>query len=302
MLTRKRVAKVALENTMGTKVAGTQAVNIYDMDGPVSTAEYLRRAGTGLYTGNTVTGVHGAETGRASGRIPLIGTGSSGMGLAALIFLQAGWLVKSSETYQVSSNAANWKALSFDAWLDGKKKSLFGAMCNLVLNWERGRPEGAMLDFELQGIFSSVTDEALPAFSPEDRPPMRMTAFTINSVAKKIHSLSLDMQSEVVPRSDPNATQDETLQYIITDNSPQITIDPEDELVASYDFDGIRQGRTEHAIVATFSDGTDTVTVTLPKVQLTECPEGEREGLSTIQYVGQCNHSSGDDAVQIAVT
>ena len=303
MLTRKRVPKIIQEASPGTKLAGTQAVLAYDLE-IESTAEYLRRAGAGLYVGNAETGIHGAETGRCSFRTPLIGTGSSGMGLACLILLQAAWLKKTSETYQVTSVVTNWKSLSLDAWLDGKKKSLWGAMCNVVLDWEARRPEGAMLAVELSGLYSAITDEALPAWVPETATPMRMTSFKINEVAKKIHSLSLDLQNVVVARSDGNAAlaNDEIAHFMITDNTPQITIDPEDELVATYDFDGLRRARTEHSIVAVFGDGTDTITVTMPKVQIVECPGGDRDGKSTIQYVGQCNHSSGDDAVSIAVT
>jgi len=310
MLTRKRVPKIIQEATPGTKLAATQAIRAYDLE-IESTAEYEKRAGAGLYVGNAETGIHGAETGKCSFKTPLIGTGSSGMGLACLILLQAAWLKKTVEVYQVTSDITNWKTLSLDAWLDGKKKTLFGAMGNIVLDWEARRTEGAMLAVDLQGLYSAIIDDDLPAWVPETVTPMRMTSFKINNVAKKIHSLSLDMQNVVVPRSDPNAAavlrtnvmpETEIAHYMITDNAPQITIDPEDELVATYDFDGLRRVQTEHAIVIVFSDGTDTITITLPKVQITECPSGDRDGKSTIQYVGQCNHSTGDDAVSIAVT
>jgi len=311
MLDRKRVPKIKLEAISGTKIATDQAVRAYDLTGPESEAEYLRRAGAGLYTGNAEKGVHGAELGRCGFRTPFIGTGSSGMGLACAILLQAAWLKKTLEVYQVTSDVTDWKTLSLDAWLDGQKKTLFGAMGNVILDWERGRPEGAMLGVDLQGLYSAVTDDTLPTWSPETIKVMRMISFEINNVDVKIHSFSLDMQNVVVPQSDPNAAavlrsnvmpETEISHFIITDNSPQITIDPLNVLVATYDFDGLRRAGTEHEIEAVFSDGTDTVTVLMPKVQIVECKGGAREGESTIQYVGQCNHSTGDDAVSITVT
>lgn len=311
MLDRKRVPKIKLEATSGTKIATDQAVRAYDLTGPESEAEYLKRAGAGLYAGNAETGVHGAEVGRCSFRTPLIGTGSSGMGLGCLILLQAAWLKKTSEVYQVTSDVANWKTLTLDAWLDGQKKTLFGAMGNIVLNWEGNSPDGAMLAVDLQGLYSAVTDEAMPAWVPETITPMKMISFEINNVDAKIHSFSLDMQNVVVPDSDPNAAAvlrsnvmpgTEIAHYIIPNNAPQITIDPLDVLVATYDFDGLRRVGTEHEVEAIFSDGTDTITILMPKVQIVECKRGERNEQSTIQYVGQCNHSAGDDAVSITVT
>jgi len=311
MLDRKRVPKIKLEETSGTKVAADQAFRAYELTGPESEAEYLKRAGAGLYLGNAETGIHGAEVGRCSFRTPLIGTGSSGMGLACAILLQAAFLKKTLEVYQVTSVVTNWKTLSLDAWLDGQKRILFGAMGNVILDWERGRPDGAMLAVDLQGLFSAVTDDTLPTWTPETIKAMRMISFEINNVDVKIHSFSLDMQNVVVAQSDPNAAavlrsnvmpETEISHFIITNNTPQITIDPLNVLVATYDWDGLRRARTEHEIEAVFSDGTDTITVLMPKVQIVECKTGEREGESTIQYVGQCNHSTGDDAVSITVT
>jgi len=311
MLDRKKVLKIKLEGTSGTaETTPDQAIYAEDFS-LLSTAEYVKRAGSGLYIGNKEVGLHGNETGHSSFRTPLMGTGSSGMGLGCAILLQTAWLKKTSESYQVTSVVTNWKTLTLDGSIDGIKKRLFGAMSNITLDWEAGRAGGAYLACELDGLLSPITDVGLPEYAPAVGAPMHLISFKINNVAKKIHTLSLNLQNVVVPWSDPNAAavlrsnvmpETEIAHFIITDNDPQITIDPEAELVAAYDFDGIRRAGTEHAIEAIFSDGTDTITVTLAKVQIVECPHAEREGQVTHKYVGQCNHDSGDDSVVIAVT
>ena len=303
MLDKLKAVKVTLEDPNGTEVAATQAIYCEDVKCD-STAEYLRRNGPGKYVGNSVPGVFGAETGIFSGKTPLIGTGSSGMGLGCLILLQAAWLKKTLESYQVTSDVANWKCASIDVYEDGWLKTLWGAMFNVNLTWEQGRPEGAMLEVEAQGLYKAIEDVAVPAYAPEERLPMHMTGFTMNEVAKKIQSLSLNLNNVISPRPDPNAASanSEIAHFMVTDNDPTLGINPEAELVATYAFDALRRARTEHPIVATFGDGTDTIMITMPKVQAKVLATGERDGQLTYDYEGQCNHSTGDDAVVIAVT
>lgn len=303
MLQKIKAVKIALESENGTEVAGTQDIYCEDLKCD-STAEYQRRNGPGKYVGNSLPGLFGAETGICSGKTPLIGTGSTGLGLGCLIILQSAWLAKTVESYQVTSSVANWKCASIDVFEDGWQKTLWGAMCNVNLTWEAGRPEGAMLEFEYQGLYKAIDDVAVPAFAPENRPPMRMTAFTMNAVAKKIQSLSLNLNNALNPRPDGNAAvaNSEIAHIMINDNDPTLGINPEAELVATYAFDALRRARTEHPIVATFNDGTDTITITMPKVQAKALDTGEREGQLIYDYEGQCNHSTGDDAVTIAVT
>jgi hypothetical protein len=62
MLTRKRVIKVALEATAGTKVAGTAACLVEDLE-IKATSPFQQRKASGLYLGNNAVGVLGERSG-----------------------------------------------------------------------------------------------------------------------------------------------------------------------------------------------------------------------------------------------
>jgi hypothetical protein len=70
MLTRKRVIKLALETVSGTKVAGTAACLVEDLE-IKATAPYQERSGAGIYLGNNLPGILGERSGQCSFSIEL---------------------------------------------------------------------------------------------------------------------------------------------------------------------------------------------------------------------------------------
>lgn len=301
LLTRKRVIKVILEATKGTKLAGTQALLVFDLD-IKPTAPFEERKGTGLYRGHAQTGVLGERSGTCSFSAELRGTGTSGMEVGLAILLQACGLAKTAEVYQVHSTHTNDKTISIDVWEDGVKKGLAGASGNVTFEGTDGGR--MMLNFEFSGVWQAPIDEALPAFSPSTTAPLLMQGgtFTLATESIMISRFSLNMGCVVVPRYDVDAVGG-IAYFIITDyDGPIIGMDPEADLVAGYDYNGIWLARTEAAVSLALTDGTDTVTFTIPKVQYREIPEGDRSGIQIYDITGQCNHSSGNDAVAIAVT
>lgn len=301
LLTRKHVIKVILEAEKGTKLAGTQALLVYGLE-IRPTAPFEERKGTGLYRGHAQTGVLGARSGSCSFSVELRGTGSQGMEPGVAILLQACGLAKTVEVYQVHSTHSNDKTISIDVWEDGVKKGLRGASGNVTFEGADGGR--VMLNFELSGIWQAVIDEALPAFSPSTTAAMLMQGctFTIATEAIKISRFSLNMGCVVVPRYDVDAVGG-IIYYMVTDyDGPIIGMDPEADLVAGYDYNGVWLALTEAAVSLALTDGTDTITFTIPKVQYREIPGGDRSGIKIYDITGQCNHSSGNDSVAIAVT
>lgn len=70
MLTRKRVMKVALETTSGTKVDGTAACLVEDLE-IKQTAPFQARLGAGVYLGKNAPGVLGERSGVCSFKVEL---------------------------------------------------------------------------------------------------------------------------------------------------------------------------------------------------------------------------------------
>lgn len=298
LLEETRTIGVALETTKGTEVAGATAIRVFDLQGPDSEAEYEERNGTGLYVGNDIGGILGPEIGKLTFTAELRGTGSNGCetGLAAL--LQACGLAKASEVYCVYSAWASQKCVSIDVNDGGKLKTLYGAAGNVKIRGEAGRR--VFLDFEFTGKYKAEEDVALAAYAPSTQVPMKVDEATITLAAsnKFISSFELDLQNEVLPFYDTSAPGG-ILHFYVGNNNPYLTCDPLDPLVADWGIDALRRARTGIAGSLAFDNGTDSVTIALPVLQIATAKSVAKDKFMRRELSMQCLHSSGNDAVKI---
>lgn len=304
LLSRKRVIKVKIETTKGVYVAGDQALLVFDLDiNP--TAPYIERRGSGLYLGQTTPGVIGERSGKCSFKIEMRSAGSAAADLGVAILLQACGFAKSAEVYSVHSLFSAQKTISVDVYEDGVLKSLAGCMGEITFEGQIGQL--LFLNVELQGRWITPTDSALPAYAPGATLPMKLQggAFSMATVAKKITKFSLRMGNKVVLVRDVNnigATSDGGIAYaMITDFDPTVSFDVEADTVAGKPFYTQWIDSTEAAISMSLNDGAYKATFALPKVQYKEIKSNDRDGVWANEIVGQCNMSSGNDAVTITV-
>lgn len=300
LLTRLRVMKVKVEAAKGTKVGGDQAILAFDQE-IQSTAPFIERRGNGARLGPIYTGVLGERSGSCNFSAELRGDGSQGLEAGLAILLQGCGLVKASQVYSTHSAYANQKTISIDAYEDGIKKGLAGAMGNCTIIGEIGKR--VMCNFEYFGAWQAPTDAAIPAFAPSSTPPMKLSGatFSIGGSSIQIANYELNFGTQVVMRPDPD-TNEGFSHYLITDLTPEISLDPEADLVANYDFNGLWLAGTEATIVLVLTDGTDTITITLENVQIKELQGGDRDGIATYDYTGQCRSDGSNAAIKIAVT
>lgn len=299
LLTRKKVIKVILEAEKGTKLAGTQAIMVFDL-AINPNAPYEERKGTGLYRGHKETGVLGERSGTCNFSVELrADTAAMEAGLA--ILLQACGLKQTVQVYQVHSVPGDDKCISIDVWEDGVKKGLAGAMGNVTFEGEAGKK--MMCNFEFTGIWQAPIDEALPAFAPAVYPAIKLQGgtFTLGGESIKVGKFSLNMGNNVVMRGDVDGVGG-IAHFAITDIDPVVSMDPEADLVAGYDFMGVWLAGTEAAVSLAVTDGTNTATFVLAKVQTRELSQGDRDGIQIYELTGQCNHDSGDDSVVLTIT
>lgn len=301
LLSRKKVIQAKVETEKGTaETTGLVDVLVFDPD-IKPTGPFEQRKGPGKYLGNSEAGIIGERSGTFTCSVELRGDGTSAMDLGLSELLQGCGLKHTSGTYQVSSSPADHKTVTIWVFEDGVKKILSGAMGNITFEGETGKR--LMCNFEFTGIYGTPTDEAIPAFAPSAEPPPILAAgtFTI-ATAKMISKLSLNMNNDVQLRKDINASSG-FAHAVIVDIDPVLSFDLEAELVASNDIYGAWLAGTEAAVSLVLGSGAGKeITFTIPKLQYREIPEGDRDGLQIYDAVGQCNHSSGDDAVAIAVT
>lgn len=302
LLSRKKTLRTISESPKGT--AGTSNIEVmaYDLKMAPDTEFIARRPG-GSFLGNTAPGVLGMRTGTCSFRSEMRGTGSDTMdpGIANLL-LGCGFAA-SSQTYTLSSSLATQKSLTLIAWEDGKKKILSGCMGNLKLSGEVGKTIDC--NFEFKGNWAAPTDENMPTVTPNAQLPpiLKAGTFTIGGTQLQISKFELDLGNAVEYRSDVNAATGNA-HAIITDRDVVVSMDPEAQLVATYDFYGAWLAGTEASLSLVFtSPGADKFTLTLPKLQYKEIQPGDRGGLFIYDINAQANASAaGDDELSLVVT
>jgi len=300
LLTRQRVMKVILEATPGSKLAGTQALTVFD---PVinPSAPFEERNDVGLYRGPSTPGVVGERSGKCTFAAEMRGGAAGTLEPGLAILLQACGFKQTVQVYNTHSTPSNDKCISLDIWQAGRKKGLAGAAGEVTFGGDIGKR--MMCTFDLSGIWEPPVDEALPAFAPSVTPPIFIQSgtFTWHEKAFKIGSFELKMGNVVVERKSV-AGVGGIAHYLITYQVPLLTVTPEAALIndtTGHDFYGDWLAGTPVAVSLVIASAVDEVTFTMPAVQIREISEGDRDGTAIENLVGQCNHSTGDDAVTI---
>jgi len=303
-LTRLRAISCKLETTKGTLAAPDSEFLAFDatMDPADS---FVERKGSGKFLGHSSAGVlAGSGAAVASFKVELSGSGTSGMNPELAILLQACALKKNSEVYKPCSTHTDQKTISLDLWEDGKRKRMIG--CSGTFQLAPG--DGPLVfDFEFSGVWVAPVNEALPTIDHSTRAPISWAnasnAFTLATKSIKISTFNFNVGNEVIPRYDNGRIA----YYMVADRDPVWTLDPESDLVGvdGYDFFSAWLAGTEVALSLAVTDGTDTVTIAVPKFQYRELKSGDRDGIQTEDLTGQCNISdinTGDDEFTITVT
>lgn len=300
LLSRKKEIQVKIETDKGTGVSGDSALHVYDLD-IKPTADMIERQGTGKFLGREQVDVLGALTGECSFKAELRGNDSGGLDAGLAILLQACAFVKTLEVYNLDSDFADHKTISIDVYEDGVRKEIEGAMGTVTFDGEVGGI--MMLDFTFSGRWVAPTDQALPGGSPGTTIPMRIQGgtFTLGGESIKIGKFSLNINNELKMREDVDGLGG-LAHYMITNFDPELSIDPEADKIAGYDFNGLWLSHTPAAVSLALGNGTDVATIVIPVFQFSEIPGGDRGGIAIYDITGKCLNSSGDDTVTMTIS
>ena len=138
---------------------------------------------------------------------------------------------------------------------------------------------------------------------PTDENPIRFANGTCsyNSVALKTEQVTVASNNQFKMREDPTNIAG-YCNAVVVDRKPQITANPESQLVATRDVYGQWIGHTEAAFDLQL-DGTSTSTIDIdaPKAQIVSAQEADRERIVTddIQWNCQKNGTTKDRALTI---
>jgi hypothetical protein len=221
---------------------------------------------------------------------------------ATLSLLQLCGFVISGTDSEIATSV--WADLSqretgtFYFWEDGRLKRLHGANGSCKIKPATGAGGPIDIEWEFEGIFTMMTDAAMPSDPTLTTTAYRNAGLTLTLATAQIPQVSdweLDVGSEFAVREDVTAgTGLHRVQ--VEDGSPMLTLDPEARLVANYDAYGKFMAGTKEAAQIVLTDGTNTMTVAMPQTQRIDMTGGERSKKITdgAQFEIQKNASGVD--------
>ena len=309
MITRRIHVGGRLESTKGTAItvgAGQAKILAYEPAFEFNPAKFKRNPFTASLSRHaSLTGQHLAElTFRAELMAPPIAR--IGESPSNGPYLQASGLDESlsgstSSAYAPISTLALMETITIAVWEDGMKKVLAGAMGNARFIFVVG--ESVMVEYTFMGKYSTHEDESMPSPEPEDEKPFifQNATFTVHSSPMLIQNMEINMQNEIIYRPKP---QDETgiLHAMIVGRDPIVTLDPEQQLVADFNFFNRLKVSTEAAISIILQSSDDSIcTIALPKTAFTGLSQNDREGIRTYSATMEANKNStaGNDELTI---
>jgi hypothetical protein len=304
LLKKRHVLAAKIETTSGTAESLTNAeaaFNVFDLT-MQPTIAFTQRQGNGSFS--QMPSVRELMGGTCTFRTEIYGNGSGGVPAWADVFFPAcGW-TKATQTFTPKSEApgSNVKTLTLGAYVDGRRHLMRGCAGSFTLNFETGRL--ASIDWTFTGVWSSTSDQSLLTPTYPTALPLRVAnaTFTIGSWSPCFQNLSIDAGNEVFLRE--CATNTDASGYaaaIITGRQVTGSINPEATLLATKPNYTNWIASTEEAFSFAIVNATDKVTFSMPKFQITNLQEGERNGVVTDEITFQANRSvaAGNDELSI---
>lgn len=303
LLSRVRVLAAKIETTAGTAestAAADATFNVFNAKvQPLIENEERESQGSM----SQLTAVPGLRWGTATFQTEVYGDGAGGVPAWASTFLPAcGW-VNSAGTFSPKSEGpgSNVKTLTIDAYINGLRKRLYGAMGTVKFTFPTRKR--VLADWQFWGIYTEPSDVAILAPTYSTTKPFVFTAetLTLGLWTPVVSELTFDLGNNVVKRED--ASKDAgLLTAVVTNRKPVGTLNPEASLVAGVNHANKWLAMTEEALTVELDNGTDRVTFAAPKAQRTNVQEGDRDGIVTDEIDFQCNKSAaaGDDELTIA--
>lgn len=308
LITRKKLLGFNVESTKGTLNAPSdaEAANFYEIecnnDDWFSDGE---RQPQGHYFGS-VDSQLGPQTGTLTFRMELTHPGAGNQPGVFLKLLQgAGYAISDSDAdteedtaTPVSDLGSTQSALTFYCWENGRVKKLRGCAGTFTVDGEYGKR--IFVNFTFNGVWEAPADASMPARAPIQTKGMRAVSMVLTfggASLPKMSRFSYDQGNTVSPHEDVTDSNG-VKYYSVTERAPRVTLDPEAELVATHDAYGGLLACTTGALIMTFTDGTNTITMTGARAQRINV-QNEDRGNKLIDGITLALHNSSgnDDAI-----
>lgn len=237
----------------------------------------------------------------------LIGSGTAGTAPRLGTLLRACAMsetVTSSTSVEYLPASSSLDSITIYFYQDGVEHVVTGCVGTYKMTCTAGSP--AMLEFTFTGVWSTPTDVTLPTPTFESTvdsvPLCKSAGLALNSTSLVVNEFTLDMANTVATRPSINAAT-AIAGFQITDRKPVATIDPEAELVNTYNFrqDVLSTPRDLHLNVN--ESAGNNCFIDIPKFNTIDIAGGDREGTYVETITGLCSDGgSQDDEVSLLFT
>jgi len=195
------------------------------------------------------------------------------------------------------------KSCTIYYYKDGKRKILTGCRGNVSFDFTVGGICKA--SFTMTGHDAIETDTALigGTYDSTVPPPFINSAFTVGAYSMLINALTFDVGNELALLPDVNQANGYG-EILITQRDVNGSLDPQEALVASHDFETNFRNGTSLALATGVigSTANNRVQVNMPALYYSDLSGGEREGVRTKEITFNAADSAGDDEVSIKFT
>lgn len=225
-------------------------------------------------------------------------------------------VASTSTAYNTSSKLADHVTLSMYAWIGGSGPSgsgmrvgMRGAMGSVKFEGKVGEP--LMMHFSFMGVGDRDHADMKPQVAAMTTgithesgvPPIFQAAtFTWGGVSQDLtNEFSLDMGTQVVAREDITS-QEGVLHYMATGRTVSGSFSPELTLSGGANhLEQLNLGSEVAISCVLIHTGARTLTISVPKAQLTGVQPSERNGIATWGCTFAANANSGDDEVTLTI-
>lgn len=304
LLIPQKILAASVEGTSGTAESLDQADAAFNImtDGgsPAITCETGFTFREGQNSFDPIVGIAQGRVGRARFRTDYVGHSSGASPAWATTFLPGCGMVESSRTWSVVTGSSTAKTLTISEWIDGTRRTLYGAVGTFTINLLAGQP--GTIDFEFLGIYADEADEAnvAPTF-PTVKPPRwaQASGCVYNSQTLVCNSAQFSIGNELKLRENCNRTAGFEA-GIITGRRTTVELDPERVAMSTVNWASLFNSSTEASFSLVCGTATNNIlTIAGSKFQQYQPPQVEgRDALATTRLYLQANRnaSAGDDS------
>lgn len=308
MLTRKTVVLAKVETTYGsdpTPTAGSNAILALDTEIKEVFSPVERNVN--ITTMSNVPSKAGIRWAEVNMKVEIKGSGSAGTAPRLGALLRAcgfSETVVSNTSVTYNPDSSDLDSVTLYIYKDGRLHIVKGCRGSVKVTCPAGQL--GMLEFNFMGIYAAPSNSAIVTGTYDSTEPPRCvsTSFSYNSkTTLVVQQAEIDMNNVVVQR--PSLNEATGLKgFEVTGRRPVMVFNPEAQIETSYAFRSDILSTEREVSLQVGSDAGNTLTITVPKFNITAIEYQDREGILIESLTGECAKSAaaGDDEVSLAFT